>query len=69
MGVESLKDQLGEDWYNVLKDRITDEDLDNIRKVGKEFKTKTIYPPASDTFRAYRESPYNDIKVVIIGQD
>lgn len=30
---------------------------------------KMIYPPAQDVFNAFRFTPFNDIKVVILGQD
>lgn len=32
-------------------------------------KGKTIYPPASDVFNAFRYTDFKDIKVVILGQD
>lgn len=30
---------------------------------------KTIYPPQSDLFNAFKETPYHQVKVVILGQD
>ena len=35
----------------------------------KEYKTATIYPDMYDIFNALKLTPYNDVKVVIIGQD
>ncbi len=37
--------------------------------VRQEYKTKTIYPPASLIFNALDSCPFEDVKVVIIGQD
>ena len=37
--------------------------------VRQEYKTSTIYPPASLIFNAFNLCPMNKIKVVIIGQD
>lgn len=30
---------------------------------------KTVYPPVSQVFRAFEETPFNKVKVVILGQD
>lgn len=30
---------------------------------------KAIYPPAKDVFNAFRFTEFNDVKVVILGQD
>lgn len=35
----------------------------------KERETKTIYPAASDVFNAFSLTPYEKVKVVILGQD
>lgn len=37
--------------------------------VNQEYKTKTIYPPRNRVFHCFNFKDYNDIKVVIIGQD
>jgi hypothetical protein len=37
--------------------------------VGAERASRTIYPPAQQTFSAFNLSPLPDIKVVILGQD
>ena len=37
--------------------------------VENEYKTKTIYPPKENIFFALKNTPYEYIKVVIIGQD
>lgn len=37
--------------------------------VRKEYQTQTIYPPGSFIFNAFNLCPFNDTKVVIIGQD
>lgn len=37
--------------------------------VNQEYKTKTIYPPRKRVFHCFNFKDYNDIKVVIIGQD
>ena len=57
------------DWDEILKDEISKEYFNNILNNIKDlYDTKTIYPPKKDVFNAFRLS-YNDIKVVILGQD
>lgn len=37
--------------------------------LNEELKTKTIYPPKSDWYNAFNFTPFDQLKVVIIGQD
>lgn len=37
--------------------------------VREQYKTKTVYPPAPNVFRAFDLCPLDQVKVVIIGQD
>lgn len=37
--------------------------------VRNEYLTHTVYPPPKDVFRAFDLCPFEDVKVVIIGQD
>lgn len=37
--------------------------------VDNEYKTKTIFPPRENIFFALKNTPYENVKVVIIGQD
>ena len=57
------------DWDKVLKEEINKDYFNNLlNEVNKLYVEKTIYPPKKDVFNAFRLS-YNDIKVVILGQD
>ena len=38
-------------------------------KVGEEYRTHTVYPPAQDIFNAFHLTPLDQVKVVILGQD
>ncbi len=42
-------------------------DLQNF--VNKEYETKTIYPLKDEIFNAFKLTPFDQVKVVIIGQD
>lgn len=37
--------------------------------VHQEYRTTTVYPPAKKIFAAFDACPFNEVKVVIIGQD
>ncbi len=37
--------------------------------VNKEYQNKTIYPPATDVYNAFKYTPFDKVKVVILGQD
>ncbi len=37
--------------------------------VRQEYSTKTVYPPAKLIFNAFDSCPFNEVKVVIVGQD
>jgi len=57
-------------WDNVLSDVFEDQRFKNIiEKVGEEYARHTIYPPRSKVFNAFKLTPYNEVKVVILGQD
>ncbi len=38
-------------------------------KVKQEYNTATVYPPKNQIFRAIQLTPFEEVKVVIIGQD
>ena len=37
--------------------------------VKEEYKNGTVYPPPKDIFRAFELCPFDNVKVVILGQD
>jgi uracil-DNA glycosylase len=37
--------------------------------IGKLRQTTTVYPDRNDVFRAFKLTPFNEVKVVILGQD
>lgn len=39
------------------------------KRVLQEYKTKTIYPPLEDIFNAFKFCEFDNVKVVILGQD
>lgn len=61
---------IGNSWDELLKDEYNKEYFNNLLNfVNKEYQTKTIYPKKNEVFNAFRYTDYNNIKVVILGQD
>ena len=53
-----LKDEFEKDYYKKLMEFLKEE-----------YSSKTIYPNKDDIFSALKLTSYNDVKVVILGQD
>jgi len=61
---------LGNSWDQILKDEFEKEYYQKIRKfLVYEYNHYKIFPDMHDIFNALKMADYNDIKVVIIGQD
>ncbi|MCG2616557.1 uracil-DNA glycosylase [Terrimonas sp. NA20] len=58
-------------WKQVLKEEFDKPYFQNIAKHLKTEMTqgKTIYPPGSYMFNAFNTTPFDQVKVVILGQD
>ncbi|GAA0340155.1 uracil-DNA glycosylase [Bacillus carboniphilus] len=65
-----MKPQLGEKWTELLKEEWEKPYFKElIAFLDEEYKTETIYPKKEDVFRALQLTDYNDVKIVILGQD
>lgn len=61
---------LGNDWDELLKDETEKDYMNNLREFLRgEYKTHRIFPTKSNMFNALKLTPYNEVKVVIIGHD
>lgn len=61
---------VGNTWDEVLSDEYHKDYFKNIVKfIDKEYMKKTIYPLKSRIFRSLVLTDYDDVKVVILGQD
>jgi uracil-DNA glycosylase len=58
----SWKDRLSEEFLKPYFNELTDF-------VRKEYATHTVYPPGKEIFNAFDACVFDDVKVVIIGQD
>jgi uracil-DNA glycosylase len=66
----ALLDQLNEDWQTVLADEFKKPYWGKLDAfVAEERATKTVYPSEEDTFSALNAATYDQIKVLLLGQD
>jgi uracil-DNA glycosylase len=69
MNWELFKDKFHESWHPKIKPFIESEECDGIYDVLKREskRGKKIAPLSSDVFRAFKETPYDDLKMVLVG--
>lgn len=61
---------IGNDWDIILKLEFEKDYFKRLLSIiNNEYKVKTIYPNKTDIFKAFRNTSYQDTKVVILGQD
>lgn len=62
--------QSGSSWAPYLENEFKKSYFSSLLDfVHNEYKTKTIYPQKKDIFRAFRSCPFENTRVVILGQD
>lgn len=66
---ENFKDQFHESWHSKMQPFIESEECDNIYKFLKAEgkRGKKIAPSSSVTYRCFKETSFDDLKVVMIG--
>ena len=61
---------IGNDWDNILKDEFNKDYFKKLMlTVRDEYNKKIIFPRKDEVFKAFRYTPYHNVKVVILGQD
>jgi uracil-DNA glycosylase len=63
--------ELEASWLAVLEDEFGKDYMLKLKEFLKEEKQagKTIYPKSADIFAAFAKTPFDEVKVVILGQD
>jgi uracil-DNA glycosylase len=71
MSIQSgVSPQIEESWKNVLAGEFTSEYFLSLREFIQEEKKKyEVYPPGQQIFAAFNHTPFNRVKVIILGQD
>jgi uracil-DNA glycosylase len=62
--------QVPVDWADLVDDGMTLDDWDNLQRfVAGERDAHKVYPAAEDVFRAFDLTHFDEVRVVILGQD
>lgn len=62
--------EIEKSWLKVLRNEFEKEFfLKLVEFVKKEYKEKKVYPPGNKIFSAFEYTPFDSVKVVILGQD
>ena len=70
MTQDLLEKHFGKCWYEQLKIYLESKEFSNLgRQIATLRLNKVIYPSKELVFRAFRETPYDKVKVVLVGQD
>lgn len=66
---ENFKDSFHESWHHKIKPWVESEDCDRVYGFLKKEsrRGRRIAPLSSDTFRAFKETSFDDLKVVFMG--
>ena len=69
-GVPGLPADLAPSWHAALDPETRKPYWPELAKfVGEERKKFSVFPPAPDVFNAFRYTPLNEVKVLLLGQD
>ncbi len=61
---------IGNSWDNVLKEDFNSENYLRLRAfLAEEYRRHVVYPDMHDIFNALKATPYEKVKVVLLGQD
>ena len=59
-----------QNWFDLLKEEFNKDYFKALQKFLKEeYNTRTIYPESKNVFNALNLTKFEDVRVVIIGQD
>ena len=62
--------RVGNDWQPLFDiEQVKPYYLELREFLKKEYSSKVVYPPMNEIFNAFRLTPFNAVKVIIVGQD
>jgi uracil-DNA glycosylase len=65
-----MNTDLGTTWNSLLEDEMKkDYFIDLARAIDVSYKKTTVFPTEENIFAAFKHCPFEDVKVVILGQD
>ena len=70
MKKEKIIEKIGEEWYDMIGEEFNKDYMSKLAKgISDARKIKTIYPSQDKVFRAFKETPFSKVKVILLGQD
>ncbi len=61
---------IGNSWDDYLREEYNKEYFIKLKHfISNEYKSKIVYPKMSEIFNAFEKTPFDNVKVVILGQD
>jgi len=67
---EQILSKLPPDWRGKLQHAITRDSFTSLMEfLEKEYAAGQVFPPPEDVFNAFRLTPFDSLRVVILGQD
>jgi uracil-DNA glycosylase len=65
-----MRANLPEDWSRVLREALESPSFQELERfVARERREHTVYPPEEELFSALRLTPYERVRVLLLGQD
>lgn len=65
-----MKPFLNDSWWAVMKSEFEQPYYHELREwMKEEYRTQTVFPKPDDVYRALHLTSYEEVKVVILGQD
>lgn len=65
-----MSSHLGNSWDNILESEFSQDYFEDIRNfLRKEYSNYTVFPPMREILSAFEYTPYEKVRVVILGQD
>lgn len=62
--------KLSKNWHSILQEEISKPYVQDLKTfLNKEINSKIVYPPEPLIFHAFARTSYDQVKVVIVGQD
>ncbi|MFT5684542.1 MAG: uracil-DNA glycosylase [Myxococcota bacterium] len=66
----NLRNMLPESWRDILAEEFDKPYMADLQKfLDDEYASQTVYPPVSEIFTAFEQSTYEDVRVLVFGQD
>lgn len=68
MSIDKFK--IGNEWDSILAEEMDKPYYKELERfLDEEYETRTVFPPHDEIFTAFRYTPYDDVKVLLLGQD